>query len=175
MTIIKNLLHGLVLAALLVGAGVLHAAEPTTTDHEADILRLSDSVDAKKTELEGIERRIDGYRKQIAEQQTRQLTLTNQLALIENRIVKAELDLEAATLEVQGVTLEIELLDQEIALREEQLVRERNILAELLREIHRYDDTSTFELLLGANTFSDVYTHLHFLEDVQLNLQETLD
>ncbi len=170
----RKLFNVLLAGILFMTSGALYAAETTITPEE-DILRLSDTVDTKKTQLQELQKRIDEYKKLIATKQTEQVSLTNQIALIENRIAKAELDIEAAELEIDSVTLEIELLDHEIVMREEQIERDQEILAELLREIRGYDDDSTLEILLGAKTFSDFYTHLHFLEDIQSRLQETLD
>lgn len=165
------LLTGII--AMVFSIGLVEAEEVTPSKQE--LLRLSDTVQEKKSRLEELGRQIDVYKKRIAEKQKEQISLANQIALLENRVAKTLLDIEATGVAIEEVGLEIEILDREILLREEQIERDRKILAELLRELRIYDEQSPLEIFLGADTLSDVFVHMSLLENVQDELQTTVD
>lgn len=150
--------------------GIARAAELGTPKQE--IIELNDSIQVKKSELEELRDRIQTYAEIIEKKQKQEITLENGIGLLENRIAKTTLDFSATQLEIEQVSLEIDLLASEIAEKDERIIRERELLAELLREIKRYDDRTDIELLLGVERFSDFFSQLHYLEDTQGKLEE---
>lgn len=167
----KKLFLPLVLLFLLVGAAYAEGAAQAP----AELLELNDSVQQKKTELEELRDRIETYKQQIANLQKQGRSLTNEIALIENRIVKSELDTQAMNVEIEKVAIEMDILDQEIADKQTRIEREREILTNLIREIQTFDRRSTLALIFSAKTFSDFYSQLRFLEDMQQQLRETME
>lgn len=166
----KKLAIPLILFLLLVGAARVTAV----TDTKTELLELNDSVETKRSELGELRSRIETYKQQIAKLQKQSVSITNEVALLENRIVKTELDIEALGVEVEAAELEIQVLNTEIADKQVRIDQERIMLANLLREIRISDKRSTLTLLFTARTFSDFYSQLRFLEDVQNRLQETV-
>lgn len=172
----KNLAKFTVISLLLFGGLVFGAtAAPAPDPVKDEILDLSDSVSEKKGKLSELQSKIDEYKKLISSKQSEQITLANQISLLENRIAKSALDIEATNLEIDTVNDEILLLENQIAVYEAKIENEKTIIGELLRNIKSYDDRSALELLLSNDKFSDFYAQLNFLENVQNNLQETLD
>lgn len=167
----KKLTIPIILFLLLMGAA---QAEETTLP-QSEILELNDTVQQKRSELEELRDRIETYKQEIANLQSQSRSLANEMALLENRIVKTELDIEALNVEIESTTIEVEILDQEISDKQARIDRERQILADLIREIQIFDRRSTLALIFSARTFSDFYSQLRFLEDVQGRLQETMD
>lgn len=167
----KKLAIPLLLFLLLVGAA--RAAE--VADPKSKLFELNDTVQQKRSELGELRDRIETYKQQIANLQSQGRSLANEMALLENRIVKTELDVQALGVEIESTTLEINILDQEISNKQERIDRERQILAGLIREIQTFDRRSTLALIFSAHTFSDFYSQLRFLEDVQSRLQKTVD
>lgn len=161
----------LILFLLLVSA----ARAEEAADPKAELFELNDTVQQKRSELEELRDRIEIYKQQIANLQSQSRSLANELALLENRVVKTELDIKAINVEIESTTLEVDILDREIADKQERVFREREILADLIREIQTFDRRSTLTLIFSAHTFSDFYSQLRFLEDVQGRLQETMD
>lgn len=167
----KKLAIPVILFLLLVGA----ARAEEAADPRSELFELNDTVQQKRSELEELRDRIETYKQQITNLQSQNRSLSNEMALIENRIVKTELDIEALGVEIDSTAIEVDILDQEIADKQTRMEREREILSGLIREIQTFDRRSTLALIFSARTFSDFYSQLRFLEDVQGRLQETMN
>lgn len=167
---IKKTIPVMLLCFLFVGSAA--AQEIVTT--KQDILDLHDSIDKKKAELQEIKDRMQEYASKIAKAQLKQNTLANETALLDNRIAQSELDIKASQVEIDQTNLEITELAVKINDNSARIERQREILKDLLREIKSNDDRGSLEILLTVKNFSEFYSNLNFLEDVQRELQKTV-
>lgn len=168
----------LLLPAFLVAmvvAAVLHISLVQASSDDTEVKELNEEVSTKKAEIDQIRRKIDTYTKQIAEKQAVTASLSGEVELLDNRIAKNELAVQALQLEIEAVQAEVRLLDGEIASLETELIRQKTLLVELIRSIDEYDQVLPLKVVFGADSFSDVFDHLQYLENVHADLRDRLD
>jgi len=136
---------------------------------------LNEEVATKKSEIDQIRRKIDSYAKEITAKQLEGASLVRDVDLLDNRIAKNELSIKAIQLEIEAVNAEVRLLDEEITILESELIRQKNLLVELIRSIDEYDHVMPLKVVFGADSFSDVFDHLEYLENVHADLRDRLE
>lgn len=140
-----------------------------------EINDLKDEISAKQSSIDQINRKIDQYRKQITAKQKEVSSLDGELELLSNRIAKAELDIKATEEKIGAANAEIALLDKELEAYEEELERERSFLIEILQQIDKQDNDFDLRVFFGSESFSEIFDHLQYLEDVNSDLKDSLD
>lgn len=143
-------------------------------DTSEQINALNEVIEEKQAHIDQVNRKIGSYQEKIDEAQDQEVTLQNEVELLENRIAKTELDIEAIELDIESVQLEIDVLEYQIADLEVQLERQREILASILRRINQYDDGTIMEMVFGTDSFSELFDQLRYLEEVNSDLEGTL-
>ena len=130
----------------------------------ADLNTQEQEAEAKLKELEA---KISQYRDAINQNQQKAKSLKTEIAILDDEI-------ESAQLEIQRTDLLIKKLDKEISQREKsireierQVDLEKTTMAELLREIRKYDDTSLLETILSTGRLSDFLSEIRSLENFQ--------
>lgn len=145
-----------------------------STDTE-EIDQLSDKVKEKKDILDNLSKQVNIYQNKIAQKQAEVYNLQDQMALIENRIAKAELDIQLIKAEIDALNIELVLLGRQIEDKEERIDTQKETLAKLIRGINKLDDRTYLEILLANDSFSEFFDQLKYLEDIQGDLQVSLD
>jgi len=140
------------------------AVEEITKEEEEE-------MEAKIKELED---KISQYRVGIIANQQRARTLETEITLLDDEISRAELEIQRIDLIIAN--LNIKIAEKEAAIREieRQVDLEKTAMAELIREISRYDDVSILEIILGRDQLSDFLSELRSLENFQDQIQQTL-
>lgn len=157
--------------AILVGASV--AIAETTSPEE--IKGLQSEIQNRKAEIESINKRLEEYKKKIAEYTKLSDSLSNDIALIENEMAMTELDVAATQNEIESENLQLALLDASVEENDQKLQREREMLKEILFEISQQDTQGgTFEIILGARNFQEVFSATMELQSVNTDLKKTL-
>ncbi|MFH1142222.1 MAG: peptidoglycan DD-metalloendopeptidase family protein [Candidatus Uhrbacteria bacterium] len=168
----KLVILALVAALILpLGSFKLFAAE----DVSDDINELNDDIEEKQTRIDEIDRRMDLYQSEIDAAQDQEITLSNETALLENKIALTELDIESTQLQMDEVELEISVLEHKINELEAQLIRQREVLASILRRINEFDDDSILELVFSTDNFSELFDQVRYLEEVNSDLDDALE
>lgn len=137
---------------------------------QEEISALNTEIQAKKDKIKQIEETISAYKKKIEEKRTEAVSLSNQLAILDNRIAQVELDIEATQATLEAVELEIKQL--QLSIDEKQVVvdRQKEILSELIRLLHYQQTKKTIEVLAVYDSFSEFYTNVQHLENLERNL-----
>ena len=97
---------------LTISIPFLVRAQETNTD---DLNRQIKERQERVGELDGM---IGNYRAKIEEAQQANVSLENQLALLENRIKEKELAIQRANLEIESLELELRVIQSEIGAQE---------------------------------------------------------
>lgn len=146
-----------------------------STDENGDIDELNQQVKEKKNTLDNLNQQVSIYQKKIAQKQAQVYNLQDQMALIENRIAKAELDIQLVRAEIDALNIELVLLEKQIEDKEARITLQKDTLSRLIRQINKLDDRSYLEVLLAHDSFSEFFDQLKYLEDIQSDLQISLD
>lgn len=145
------------------------------TDVKETVDDLNAAVKSKKDRIKDLDTLIGGYRSRIKEQEAKQLTLENEIVLLDNRIREKELGIQRAKTEIESLNLEIDKLNQDIAAQEERIVKHKELIAEFLRQTHQSDEVSVLDVLLTRPTLSSFFNRLDEMERLEKELGTSLD
>jgi len=164
---IKTLLFFALLASLLAFNFILIGrvfAAPISQD-EVD-------MEAKIAEMED---KIAKYREGIVVNQQKAKSLQTEISILDDEINKSELEIERINLVVKDLDYKISDKEASIKQIERDVDLEKTALAELVREVSKYDDVSVLEIILGKGQLSDFLSELNSLENFQNQIQDILN
>jgi len=101
--------------------------------------------------------------------------LKNQLGLLDNQIIKVELDVKTVQLQIDKAKLEIEAMDYQIKQNEAEIEKYKQNLIEYIRQIALNDQKSYLEILIINNSFAEFFNQITYLEQIQADLQNSID
>jgi murein DD-endopeptidase MepM/ murein hydrolase activator NlpD len=161
--------------SLAVMASVLGFSPKVFAQTPEDVKALQAEIQNKKAAIEGITKKLDEYKKKINDYSKQTSSLYTEIALIENETAMSELDIAATQNEIEASQLELQLLSTDVEEADARLAKERAMLGDMVFAIHEHDlKGSTFELILGAKTFDEVFRVAADLESVNGDLKKTL-
>lgn len=150
----------------------LHAADSGV---KSEIDNLNAEVKDKKDRIKDLDTLIGGYRSRIKEQESKQLTLENEIALLDNRVREKELAIQRAKTEIETLNLEIQQLNQEVAEQEARIAKHKELIGEFIRRSHYADDVSILDVFLTRPTLSSFFNRLDEIERLEKELGSSLD
>ncbi|MEN9558498.1 MAG: hypothetical protein RL141_867 [Candidatus Parcubacteria bacterium] len=160
----------------IVTAGVFFAMNaPAAYAQSADVDGLNTEIQQKQSRVRELDALIGNYREKINAGRTEVVTLENQLAILENRIAEKTLSIERTKTEIEALTLEIRLLEAEISTQEARIQKQRDLLASLIREVHRADTVTPLDVLLSQPSLSTFFAHVEEIKRLQGDLGTLLD
>lgn len=136
---------------------------------------LKEDIDGKKGEVEKLQSQMKAYESKIAEKRKEAASISNQLSLIENKIAKTQLDIEASELQIEQTDLEIQEVDLQIEDKTLKLIRQRELVGEFLRTLHRTDRRTAIDIFLTEQTLADFFNDVQFIEDSQRELKTQIE
>lgn len=172
--LVQNLLFSMIVAIFVFAAGFVFVSIAQATEVN-DINELQDEVDNRKTQIDRINKKMDGYQQRVRELSNQTASLLNDISLIENQIAIAELDVQATQNQIESQKLEIEILKEKIKLENDDLLKQKMMLKEMIFVLHRKDDIGFVEVLFGADNFSDLFEEIEHLESINRDLNKALD
>lgn len=140
-----------------------------------EVLKINDQIQERKQKISDITSRIGQYQEKIEVKRKESASLQNQLSIIENRIAKTELEIEEAEEEIESTNLEIRALDLQIEEKESLIKREKEQVAEGIRQIDRADQRNKLSILLVNDSFSEFWDEIAQLEGVYSSLGASID
>ncbi len=160
---------GLTLMGVYLVTAFASAATPVEIDD------LQDEIQNRKAQIESINKRLDDYRKKITEYSNRADSLENDIAILENEAALTELDIAGTQTAIEEENLHVSILESEIDDASQKLAHEKDLLTEILFEINKQDKQGgTFQMIMGARNFSEVFSAAAQLQSVNSNLSKTL-
>ncbi len=124
--------------------------------------------------IKQLEASIDQYTQQIQEKENEAQSLANQISIFELQIKQIQAEIDATNLTISQLTSAIKQKEDSIALKEKEIEKQDEILAQYLRQTARNDSGSLLEFLLKNDKFSDFFSDLNYLSNVQSQIQDTL-
>src|SRR3989338_11629145 len=94
---LKTTIYAVTLLAflLLIGTPVLVFGEDTTTStSRVEIDALNQKIKEKQDKIKQLEQSIETYKKKISEKRLEAVSLSNQIAILDNRLAQIQLDIE---------------------------------------------------------------------------------
>ena len=140
----------------------------------AEIKKLDQEIQAKKDEINATRRQGVEYQQVIAQKQKESASLKNQLAILENRINKTEVEImvtkktaEAAEVEIKSLELKQQEAASKIAAYQEQI-------SQLLFKLYKERRKNALEVVFLYQSFADFFNGLMFNQKSAENLRDLL-
>lgn len=165
------------LFAMLASASPSLAA--TGTGLEGDILNqinsINSSVNQKKSKLQQLSAQEKKYQEALTQKRIETASLSDDIALFDNRIAQKELDIEIAEGEIDQLELEMSIIDGKIKEQEEQMTRQRAMLGVLARKLYRVQfRKSALDILLSGKTLSEFFDNMRQIADLEAGVTDAL-
>ncbi len=119
---------------------------------------------ALQQQLAQVEAELQQLQQNISTQETKKKSLQQQVNIFQNKIAQTRLQIHQLTLAIQQTDLQIQETQQSVNATNAHIDQEKQRLAALLEQISQSDQTSTVQLLLQYNTFSDFFNRAESLQ-----------
>jgi len=144
-------------------------------DLQTDIEVLENNISTKNTKIEALQAEQAKYEKLIQNKQAEAVSLANELDIINNRLLKTNLNIEELNLSVEKLSEEISYLELSIISKTDRIKKEINYLESLLREINYQDNIDDINALLMYDNLSEYFEASNAYNSLQQDLQVTVD
>ncbi len=125
-------------------------------------------------ELEQVERQILQQRVLVEDTRAERQSLERDINVIEGQIQQVELGIQAREININQLGQEIGETEEVLEILAERQARQKDSIAELVRQRARMDDVSMVEILLSTKQFSDFLSEYDNFQVVKESLQESL-
>ena len=150
------------------------SGENTDANVKQQIDQLNNKVKAKRANVKEINVMISNYRTRIIQQEAKQASLENQVALLDNQVAETQLDIQRQKEEAEALGLEIQVLEAQISQENARILRQKEDAAEIVRLIHQADEVMPLEVLLTKQSLSAFFDQLEQMKQLQNNLTDAL-
>ncbi len=125
-------------------------------------------------ELAQLEKQIDQYEDTISAYQKQGKNLKGEIDKVNNNISKINLQIKAINLEIAKLDLDIEKNNKQIKTTEQDLEDNKKALVDALRNLYEEDQVNLVHLLLKNKNFSNFFSGVQGLLQLQNNLREVI-
>jgi murein DD-endopeptidase MepM/ murein hydrolase activator NlpD len=139
-----------------------------------EIQQLNSQIQAQKQQLDALADRQKAYTQAIAAKQAEKNNLNSQLALLEARGNKAQLEIDQTNLEISKSDLEAKKIAMDIMDANNRIDQQKEHIAKLLRLVYKQDQISTLEILLLNDSISEFLNQAKYLENANEELKNSL-
>lgn len=146
--------------------------QPGTIDDE--IQELNNQIQQQKKQMELISERQKAYQQAISEKKRDQVSLKNQLAILEDREAKTQLDIESTNINIDKTSLEIKKIELDMLGVDQDVEREKQHIGNLLRLVYKQDQISSLEALLINSSLAEFLSQAKYLENTNEQIRESL-
>lgn len=151
----------------------------TETAHAASlkdqIEELNGEVKVKRERVDEFDNLIGSYQKKIKQQESQEITLKNEILLLDNRVREKELRAERAKAEIEAINVEIQTLDELLKGQEDRIKIQRDLLTALIRRMHQADEVSTIDVFLTRPSLSSFFDSIEKIKRLERNLGDSVD
>jgi len=158
------------IAILLIGPSPVVFGVENQGGNTEEVSELNKEIAARKEKIKKIEKSIQEYKDKIQQKRKESVSLTNQIAIIDNHLAEVKLDIEATNEKLETLSLEIEALEIGIKDKAESIDRQQKILSELIRNIYTHGNKNMLYVLAAYDNFSSFYNQLQHLEMMERDL-----
>ncbi len=164
---------GLIYCAINVSAEYYYN-QPIVNKLNNQVKSISKDISKKKEKINSERSLQKKYASELRKKQLEKATLKNELALLDNRIKKTELDIEDLRIDIDLTQLEIQKTETSIEIKNKDIERAEKNLNVVLRSLYKEGDNNILEILLLNENLSNFLTQLKYLEDVNNGIERSL-
>jgi len=140
-----------------------------------EVREINNGIKNRQGDIQKIEDKKKKLSEEINNRQKEKASLNNQLAILDNRRAKSELDIELTETEIETVKLGIQKTDIEIEDKNKETDKEKAHIARVLNLIYKRDNVTSLEIILLNKSLSDFLSHVKYLEDINEEIKDSVD
>ncbi len=164
---------------LCAGFSIAQDEQPNTDlmleQNNPELEAINQKIEANKISIENLKKAAAEYAQKIEEYKGQSADLKDQLGLLDNQILKVELDAKTLQMQVDKTKLEIQAMEYQISSEQNEIESQKTSLVEFIRQIAQNDQKSYLEILILNNSFSEFFNQINYLESVQADIQKAVD
>ena len=152
-------------------------AARSQTDNQVndEITQLNNQIKQNQDKMTAIQKKQQEYSDAIKKKQAEANSLKNEMAILDNRVAKAELDMNNVQNQIDEVNLEVQKTNIEIENNKEKIAKEKQNIADILKLIYKQGDEGTLEILLMNDSLTEFLNKVKYLEDMNKGMADALD
>jgi murein DD-endopeptidase MepM/ murein hydrolase activator NlpD len=140
-----------------------------------EIQNINEEIQSQKNRMQKNQDMQKQYAANIALKQKEKSSLNNQLAILDNRIVKAQLDAENVQMDIDKVKLEIFKTNLSIDEKNKEIEIEKSHIENILSMLNKQDHVDMLKALLLNNSLADFLSQVKYLEDINKELDDSVE
>jgi len=123
--------------------------------------------------IEELERQSNELQADIDANERRVQDLSSQINTLEGKVAQLNAEIAQANAEIELTEVKLLELDKKLIAAQEELDKQRDLLKAALRALYDRSDTSTVELLIASDSFSDFVNEQEYLERLQTAVKDS--
>ncbi len=133
---------------------------------------LRNQIIQREKEIQELEKQAETYRDEIDKNSSKAKTLNTEISRINAQINQLRNNISITEKKIEATTLEIRELSFDISSAENSIQINKEVLAELLRQLYEMDSKDPLTLILEQNEVSDIVQQFAYLDSLQASLIE---
>lgn len=142
---------------------------------EQQIEELKAKINEKRQQIDELTSQRKIYEDTIKAKQNEAASLSSEVSVLESQIKKSEVDIDITQNEIEALQLEIEDVNSRIAEKETDIAGQKDRMRGLIRQLYERGSSTTLEVTLLYDSFSDYFDQIEYLEQTQQELKGSLD
>lgn len=167
-----SLLLALCLCVSGVWMGGSQAATPVQADQTSDLQQRNQELEAQRQQAQ---QQIDQLQQQIDEQQAVQDDLQSQIDVVQQQVTLYQEQIDGLDVQIQEQNDRIDSLNMQLEQSQQRREEVENLFHDRMLALYLEGNTSTLELLLGAESYSDFLTRSQYVDSLASSDQAILD
>jgi peptidoglycan hydrolase CwlO-like protein len=128
-----------------------------------------------KKKIEDLRNQINQYQEEIDAKSDQAETLQGDISDLEKGIAKIELQMQETQLVIQNLNFDISNKEADISEMQKQVDGKKKMLGMFMQELYERGETTSVEMALGSETFSDYFSQVDSLESFEERTREIYD
>ncbi len=133
---------------------------------------LRNQIIQREKEIQELEKQAEAYRDEIDKNSSKAKTLNTEISRINAQVNQIRNNIAITEKKIEATTLEIQELGLDITGAENAIQTNKEVLAELLRQLYEMDSKDPLTLILEQNEVSDIVQQFAYLDSLQSSLIE---
>ncbi|MEI8361037.1 MAG: peptidoglycan DD-metalloendopeptidase family protein [bacterium] len=158
-----------------VSSGIFLArGEVTDASNNPEVVELNRQIRLKREQADELQKKQKEYEALLAQKQDEKIDLNYQIAMLDNHVAKTQIEADSIKLNLDQTELQVRKTNLEIFDKQEAIDKEKEHISSVLRVLYKENQTSSLEILLLNDSFSDFLNQLKYLGDVNGELALSL-
>jgi len=139
-----------------------------------NLVWAADDQEETQEELETLEQKAQNYQRMINLKQQQQMSLNNQLQMMDIQIESFNNDIQITKEEIEKNTIEIKEIQSQVDQKQAELDKSKSNLAEMIRLFHQIDQEIGMEFMAQQADLSSVLNQSEYIDQASQKIDEVL-